>query len=110
VVKNGGVLERLARCTTLVTDKTGTLTEGRPAVTDVISAGALPKERILALAGSVDQMSGHVLAAAVVRAAAEAGCGLRMPDDVTEVPGQGIEGTRRRLPGPGGPGRVDGGR
>jgi soluble P-type ATPase len=93
VVKNGGVLERLARCTTLILDKTGTLTAGQPAVTAVVPAGGLPPDEILALAASLDQVSGHVLAAAVVRAAAGRGCALTPPAEVTEVPGQGIAGT-----------------
>ncbi len=93
VVKNGAVLERLARCTTVLLDKTGTLTAGQPAVTAIVPAGALPPEQILALAASLDQASGHVLATAVVRAAAERGCPLDQPADVTERPGQGIEGT-----------------
>ena len=93
VVKNGGVLERLARCTTVLLDKTGTLTAGQPAVTAVVPAGALDPEEILRLAASLDQASGHVLAAAVVRAAAERGCTLGQPVDVTEQPGQGIAGT-----------------
>jgi heavy metal translocating P-type ATPase len=93
VVKNGAVLERLARCTTVLLDKTGTLTAGQPAVTAIVPAGALPPEQILALAASLDQASGHVLATAVVRAAAERGCPLDQPAGVTERPGQGIEGT-----------------
>ena len=93
VVKNGAVLERLARCTTVLLDKTGTLTVGQPAVTAIVPAGALPPEQILALAASLDQASGHVLATAVVRAAAERGCPLHQPAGVTERPGQGIEGT-----------------
>ena len=60
VVKSGGVLERLARCTTLVLDKTGTLTAGQPAVTAIVPTGTLPPEEILALAASLDQVSGHV--------------------------------------------------
>ncbi len=98
VVKSGGVLERLARCTTLVLDKTGTLTAGQPAVTAVLSAGALPPEEILTLAASLDQVSGHVLAAAIVRAAAERDCPLVLPEAVTEQPGQGIAGTVRGRP------------
>jgi heavy metal translocating P-type ATPase len=98
VVKNGGVLERLARCTTVVLDKTGTLTVGRPAVTAVVPAGAQPPEEILGLAASLDQVSGHVLAAAIVRAAVERGCPLALPEDVTEQPGQGIAGTVRGRP------------
>jgi heavy metal translocating P-type ATPase len=93
VVKNGGVLERLARCTTVLLDKTGTLTAGQPAVTAIVPAGALAPEEILRLAASLDQASGHVLATAVVRAAAERGCTLGQPADVTEQPGQGIAGT-----------------
>ena len=98
VVKNGGVLERLARCTTLMIDKTGTLTVGQPAVTAVVSAGTLPPEEILPLAASLDQVSGHVLAAAVVRAAAERGCQLVLPEAVTEQPGEGIAGTVQGRP------------
>ena len=97
VVKNGGVLERLARCATLMIDKTGTLTVGQPAVTAVVSAGTLPPEEILPLAASLDQVSGHVLAA-VVRAATERGCRLVLPEAVTEQPGQGIAGTVRGRP------------
>jgi heavy metal translocating P-type ATPase len=93
VVKNGGVLERLARCTTVLIDKTGTLTAGQPAVTAIVPAGDVPAEEILALAASLDQASSHVLATAVVHAAAERGCPLSQPADVTEQAGQGIEGT-----------------
>ncbi|HEX8008730.1 MAG TPA: heavy metal translocating P-type ATPase, partial [Trebonia sp.] len=95
VVKSGGVLERLAQCTTLVLDKTGTLTVGQPEVTAVVPAGTggLAPAEILALAASLDQVSGHVLATAVVRAAAERGCRLIQPSAVTEIPGQGIAGT-----------------
>ena len=98
VVKSGGVLERLARCTTLILDKTGTHTAGQPAVTSIVPAGSLPPEEILALAACLDQVSGHVLAAAIVRAAAERGCPLVLPEAVVEVPGQGIAGTVRGRP------------
>jgi heavy metal translocating P-type ATPase len=95
VVKSGGVLERLARCTTLILDKTGTLTAGQPEVTAITPADPddLAAEEILSLAASLDQVSGHVLAAAVVRAAAGRDCRLTQPANVTEVPGQGIAGT-----------------
>jgi Cu+-exporting ATPase len=49
------MLERLAKCTTVLIDKTGTPTSGRPALATVVPAGALPTEEILALAGSLDQ-------------------------------------------------------
>ena len=93
VVKNGGVLERLAQCKTLLLDKTGTLTAGQPAVTGIVTAGPTPPEEILRLAASLDQVSGHVLAGAVVRAAAQRKCLLTLPEHVTETAGQGIAGT-----------------
>jgi heavy metal translocating P-type ATPase len=94
VVKSGGVLERLARCTTLILDKTGTLTVGQPQVTEVIPAspGRLDADGVLTMAASLDQASGHVLAAAIVRAAAGAGGRLTPPSAVTEVAGQGVAG------------------
>ena len=98
VVKSGGVLERLARCSTLVLDKTGTLTAGQPAVTDIVSAGSLPPQEILSLAACLDQVSGHVLAAAIVHAAGERDGPLVLPEAVEERPGQGIAGTVRGRP------------
>jgi heavy metal translocating P-type ATPase len=94
VVKSGGVLERLARCTTLILDKTGTLTVGQPQVTAVIPASpaTLDADGVLTMAASLDQASGHVLAAAIVRAAAGAGGRLTPPLAVTEVAGQGVSG------------------
>lgn len=93
VVKGGAVLERLATCTTLLIDKTGTMTVGRPALAEVVCAGPVPAEQLLGLAASLDQVSPHVLASAVVRAALERGCLLDLPVDVEEIPGQGIRGT-----------------
>jgi heavy metal translocating P-type ATPase len=94
VVKSGGVLERLARCTTLILDKTGTLTAGQPQVTAVIPASpaTLDADELLTLAASLDQASAHVLAAAIVRAAAARGRRLTAPSDVTETAGQGVAG------------------
>jgi heavy metal translocating P-type ATPase len=92
VVKGGAVLERLARCTTLLLDKTGTLTSGQPAVTAVIPAGPHSPGDVLRLAASLDQVSGHVLAAAVVEAATRRGLPLSLPAGVREEPGHGIRG------------------
>jgi len=92
VVKGGAVLERLARCTTLLLDKTGTLTSGRPSVSAVIPAGSWLPAEIVRLAASLDQVSGHVLAGAVVAAATRRGCELVLPQQVEEVAGQGIHG------------------
>src|SRR5215813_7850786 len=96
VVKGGTVLERLATSTTLLLDKTGTLTIGRPTVTAVVGAGnlsgSLSADQLLWLAGSLDQVSQHVLAAAVVRAAVRRGCALALPSGVEERTGEGIRG------------------
>jgi len=92
VVKGGGVLERLARCTTLLLDKTGTLTSGRPALAAIVPAGLLPADEVLRLAASLDQVSQHVLAGAIIRAAASRGCELALPERAEEVPGHGIRG------------------
>ena len=93
VVKGGGVLENLARCTTVLLDKTGTLTSGHPAVSSIVPAGRWGAGDVLRLAASLDQVSGHVLAGAVVSAARDRGCELSMPRQAEEVPGQGIRGT-----------------
>ncbi len=93
VVKGGGVLERLASCRTLLFDKTGTLTTGHPALATIVTSGSLPADEIMAMAGSLDQASPHVLATAVVDAAMERGCQLLLPQEVEEVAGRGIRGT-----------------
>jgi heavy metal translocating P-type ATPase len=93
VVKGGAVLECLATCTTLLIDKTGTMTVGHPALTEVVCAGPVPADGILQLAASLDQVSPHVLASAVVRSALERGCALDLPAGVEEIAGQGIRGT-----------------
>ena len=93
VIKGAGVLERLARCSTLLIDKTGTLTTGRPAVVDVATAGTVSAEELLYLAASLDQVSPHVLANAVVRAGRDRGRDLVLPEHVEEIAGSGIRGT-----------------
>src|ERR1019366_2132175 len=93
IVRGGAALEKLAKCRTLLIDKTGTITRGHPEFVKVVSAGMWSESRLLSLAGSIDQMSPHVVAAAVVRAALDDGATLLVPTDVTERPGQGIIGT-----------------
>ena len=92
VVKGGDVLERLAGIDVLLVDKTGTLTVGRPAVADVVPHGGLDGATVLALAASLDQVSPHVLAAALVRRAHDLGLPVVPPVEVDEVAGQGILG------------------
>ena len=69
VVKGGAVLEQLTRCRTLLFDKTGTLTSGRPTLSDVITGGDPEASEVLQLAASLDQLSSHPLASAIVQAA-----------------------------------------
>ncbi len=93
VVKGGGALERLAAGRVLLFDKTGTLTQGRPTVTDVVTAPSGPDaDEVLRLAASLDQLSPHVLADSVVAAARDRGIALSEPRDVVEQHGSGVRG------------------
>ncbi|MEU3277128.1 heavy metal translocating P-type ATPase [Streptomyces antibioticus] len=93
VIRDGGALENLGRARTLLLDKTGTLTRGRPRVLDVIAAPGRKPAEVLRLAASVDQYSPHVLAQAIVDTARERKLELSVPTDVTEEPGRGATGT-----------------
>ncbi|HET7869526.1 MAG TPA: heavy metal translocating P-type ATPase [Actinomycetota bacterium] len=93
IVKGGGALETLARGSVLLFDKTGTLTSGVPEVADVEVFAGIDPEELLRLAASLDQVSPHVLGAAIVRAARQRGLSLSFPIDVREEPGSGIEGS-----------------
>ncbi|MXM64690.1 heavy metal translocating P-type ATPase [Streptomyces sp. HUCO-GS316] len=93
VIRDGGALENLGRARTLLLDKTGTLTGGRPQVLDVTAAPGWKPADVLRLAASLDQYSPHVLARAVVDAAHERGLPLTAPTDVSEQPGRGATGT-----------------
>lgn len=90
IIKNGGVLERLARVRTAAFDKTGTLTRGEPVVLRVDTVDGGSADRVLSAAASVEQDSAHVLAQAVVTAASGAS---RAATGVAEVMGRGIHGT-----------------
>ncbi|WP_204286319.1 heavy metal translocating P-type ATPase [Microbispora amethystogenes] len=93
VVRDGGALERLGRARTLLLDKTGTLTTGRPRVLQVVAAPGRTPSEVLRLAASLDQMSAHVLAEAIVAEARARGLALPAPREVTEEPGRGVAGT-----------------
>ncbi len=93
IVKSGGALETLARARTLVFDKTGTLTAGSPRVASVESFGANDADTLLRLAASLDQVSTHVFASAIVAAAHRRSLDLEFPTAVQEHAGTGIEGT-----------------
>ena len=92
VVRDGAALETLGRARTLVLDKTGTLTTGKPRVLDVIAAPGRSADEVLALAASVDQYSPHVLARAITDEAHARGLSLRPVRDVAEEPGRGATG------------------
>jgi heavy metal translocating P-type ATPase len=92
IVKGAGVIEKLGAVRTVLLDKTGTLTLGTAMVEDVIASDGVPAEELLRLAASLDQLSAHTLAEALVRGADQRGYVLSFPDQVEERLGQGIEG------------------
>jgi len=93
LVKSAEALERLARVTTLVVDKTGTLTEGKPSLVAVEPVDpAAAADRLLRLAASLERGSEHPLAAAIIAGAAARGIALGAPADVAAHPGKGITG------------------
>ncbi len=92
LVRDAEALERLAKADLLVVDKTGTLTEGRPAVTDVIPLGDVERARLLALAAALERSAQHPLAEAVVEAAEAASAPYLAARDVESVAGRGVLG------------------
>ncbi len=92
LIKNAEALERMEKVDTLVVDKTGTLTEGRPAVTEIVAEG-MDEGELLRLAASVERASEHPLAAAVVKAAEARGLTLADAQDFDSPTGKGVVGT-----------------
>ncbi|KAB2693749.1 heavy metal translocating P-type ATPase [Brucella intermedia] len=92
LVKGAGPLENMARIVTLVLDKTGTLTDGRPQITSIHLEPGFGEDEILRLAASLDQVSKHPMAQALVLAAQERGIDLVLPTDVSELAGDGVAG------------------
>src|SRR5215831_19362177 len=97
LVRNAEALETLARVDTLVLDKTGTLTEGKPQLVSVAvsSESGISQERLLAIAASLEKPSEHPLARAIVDAALKTGLGLEDVSDFRATPGGGVEGILR---------------
>ncbi len=91
LIRNATALEQAGRLRMLIVDKTGTLTEGRPAVTDVLPSGSTSPAEALRLAASVEQAATHPLARALTRAASEAGSALSPVHDFVSSPGQGAQ-------------------
>jgi Cu+-exporting ATPase len=93
LVKNAEALERLEKVNTLVVDKTGTLTEGKPKLIDVMPTVGFDAKEFLRLAASLEQNSEHPLAAAIVEGAKEQGIVLEAVKDFRSVTGGGVLGT-----------------
>jgi P-type Cu+ transporter len=91
LIKNGEALERGRKIDVVVLDKTGTLTEGRPSVTKVEAIGELSGDTVLLLAASVERLSEHPLAQAIVRAANAKNLLSTTVDDFANVAGKGVK-------------------
>jgi P-type Cu+ transporter len=97
LIKGGGALQRAGDIGVVVLDKTGTITEGRPVVAEVIAAGTgeegTDRQAVLRYAAALEHLSEHPLAAAIVGAATAEGLTIPSADDFTVRPGEGITGT-----------------
>jgi P-type Cu+ transporter len=94
LIKGGESLERIRSLTTVVLDKTGTVTEGKPRVTDILAEDAWQAAEVVRLAAGVERASEHPLGQAVVRGAEERGLALpAIPTDFRSITGGGVQGT-----------------
>ncbi|OQB25273.1 MAG: Copper-exporting P-type ATPase A [Firmicutes bacterium ADurb.Bin182] len=91
LIKGGEALETAHKINTIVFDKTGTITEGKPEVTDIITAEGITEERLLQIAASAEKGSEHPLGEAIVRGAEKANLQMLKPDKFEAIPGHGIE-------------------
>jgi len=92
LIKKADAIELMEKVRTLVVDKTGTLTEGRPTVTNVILADGMSEETLLGLAASVESNSEHPLAAAIVTGAKQGGAAIAPVTDFQSTTGGGVSG------------------
>ncbi len=93
LIKGGEALETAHKVKTVVFDKTGTITEGKPKVTDIVVQQGISKEELLLLAASAEKGSEHPLGEAIVKAGEEKYTDLKKIDKFTAIPGHGIEVT-----------------
>jgi len=93
LIRGGEALEQARRIDTIVLDKTGTLTRGKPAVTEIVTAGGLSEDELLRLAGAAEVGSEHPLGAAIVARARERGRELPKAEAFAAVAGRGITAT-----------------
>lgn len=91
--KSASALETSARITAIVFDKTGTVTEGHPVVTDIIAANGKKIDDVLRYAASLEKLSAHPLGEAVIKEAEKRSLSLLKADGFMQIPGQGISGT-----------------
>ena len=91
LIKSAEALETLHKVDTVVLDKTGTVTEGRPRLTDLLCLGDITEEELLCIAASVELRSEHPLGRAIVEAAAQRNIPLCPVSDFTAIPGGGVE-------------------
>ncbi|MGC2615315.1 MAG: heavy metal translocating P-type ATPase, partial [Terracidiphilus sp.] len=92
VVKDPSILEKIKSCATLIVDKTGTLTYGKPILTEVLCLGDWPRRELVQLAASLEKYSKHPLGSAVLHAAEEEKIPLLNPQMIQEAPGRGMRG------------------
>ncbi len=92
LIRDAEALERLAKVDVLVLDKTGTLTEGRPSLTDVIALGDATEDRVLALAAALERGSEHPLAEAILKGAEARGVDRLEASDFEAATGKGVAG------------------
>lgn len=93
LIKGAKPLEALSRINTLILDKTGTLTDGRPQLVSIVTYGDMSEDDIVYYAAALDQASKHPIAQAIVAAAQVRGAALPVPQNVIETPGDGVAGT-----------------
>ena len=93
LIRSGDAIQTLKEIRLVAFDKTGTITRGKPAVTDIIPLSGYKEEEILFYAGSLEAASEHPLGAAVVEKAKEAGVALQAVEHFTAISGKGVEGT-----------------
>jgi Cu+-exporting ATPase len=91
LIRSGEALERAHQINTVLLDKTGTLTRGEPAVTDIIAVPSSSRDEVLRLAASAERVSEHPLAAAIVKAASEKKLEVSPASDFRAIPGHGVE-------------------
>ena len=93
LIRNGEALQSASKITAMILDKTGTITEGAPQVTDILVVGERSESDVLALAASLEQGSEHPLAVSIVESAKQQGLELGKSEGFNAIAGHGIEGS-----------------